>query len=78
MELTNKQTAFMIVVVLAVYSVVTHKQYVDKLQAGEIILECNTKQNGTFIVDPARITDVDMDTLTVYFDNGYATNCKKY
>lgn len=76
---SNKQKVFMLVVALAAYafySVVTHKHYVEKLQAGDITLECTTKENGTFIVDPARITDFDMDTQTVYFDNGYATTCK--
>ena len=76
---SNGQKVFFLVAVLVVYAlfnVITNKQYVEKLQTGEVTLECTTKENGTFIVDPSRITDFDMDSQTVYFDNGYATTCK--
>lgn len=59
-----------------VYTIILHEQYINKIKSGEIQFECSTKENGTFIVDPTKITSVDTDLTTVYFINGYATNCR--
>ena len=68
---------FIMVVLLIGVAYVAHSdhEYTKKLKSGEITLECVTKENGVFIVDPKRITSFDMETQTVYFDNGYATSC---
>jgi hypothetical protein len=68
---------FIMVVLLIGVAYVAHSdfEYTKKLKSGEITLECVTKENGVFIVDPKRITNFDMETQTVYFDNGYATSC---
>ena len=48
----------------------------NKLASGELKIECTTKENGTFIVDPKKIATYYADSGTVVFTNGYAKNCR--
>lgn len=63
-----------IIIGIGSYTVYDNHQYLKSLQSGERRVECVIKDVGIVVISPERIVDVNDNVI--FFDNGYATNCR--
>lgn len=61
---------------MAVNAYMEDKAYMDKIQSGDLVVECNFKDRGWDIVSPDHIKDFNDVSNTFTFDNGSSSTCR--